>query len=83
MAVKASERGLSATVTESAPEWISGSEARRLLGWDNTGSVRNRAQKGGFRWRKRPNGSLEYLRRDVEEYRRSRDPELASAGALP
>jgi hypothetical protein len=48
--------------------WITGSEARRILGWENTASVRNRAKAGGFRWRKKGNGNLIYHRRDVEEY---------------
>lgn len=70
MAVKELGNALTETVSAEAPEWISGGEARRLLGWDSTASVRNRAKMGGFRWKKRPNGSLEYHRGDVLEYRR-------------
>lgn len=69
------ERGVGAEL----PDWISGAEASRVLGWDNINSVRNRAQAGGFRWRRRPNGRLEYLRRDVEEYAKRDLPEEVAA----
>ncbi len=52
------------------PDWIGGAEARRILGWESTDSVRVSArQHGRFRWRKKSNGRIEYHRGDVEEYR--------------
>lgn len=49
-------------------EWITGAQARRILGWDSTASVRNRAKAGGFRWRKGEDRRIRYHRRDVMEY---------------
>lgn len=66
--------------TESTPgqaEWISGAEALRILDWDNINSVRNRARLGGFRWRRKGNGRLEFFRADVQEYA----DRIAAAGA--
>lgn len=66
----------------SEPVWITGWEARRILDWVNTDSVRNAARRGAFRWRKRGNGRLEYLQSDVWEYRnRKREPAEEEAGA--
>lgn len=58
-------------VSESeTPEWITGPEARRLLGWQSTASVRNAAQqRGAFEFRKGDNGFLEYSRAGVLAYR--------------